>query len=385
MVNKQKFDESLYWFYHSDNLPSFLVNGDNLLRTSDKNKITCQVVTSKFDIVELLNSNKDREFSITERKTGEDIHFFSIQRKLRRDSEIISGNILVIKYSLPNVYIIVTHENTKFIHKCLFRLLDSYYPKVSRMSMDSKYIYEILKKLNSTLENKNIRVLKVIKKGWVKSEFAKKKIESDIKWTDLSFDEVFQALSESEEWIKSIDFAISRRRNKEPSYLEDNQSFFTGYSDNYRISREGLFKCNQNFAQMYAIIIEELAKKASFNFELFNNRNRNKEEKFDPKPLLIQFDFDIFRDKIENKRLMNVLNKIAYSSLSVFHGNPYFNATYVDYRDGSSYDLWVLSNDCITIVPQMRSTPASLDRLCESIFTGFREGVIKDFEVGCAE
>lgn len=131
---------------------------------------------------------------------------------------------------------------------------------------------------------------------------------------------------------------------------------------------------------MFKIIIEEIAKKASFNFELYDNRARNKAERYNPKPLQIIFDFDIFREKIENKRLINVLNKISYSSCSIYHGNPYFQASYVDYRDGSSYDIWVLSDEKITIVPQMRSSPASLNRLCESIFIGFREGIIKNFE-----
>jgi len=167
--------------------------------------------------------------------------------------------------------------------------------------------------------------------------------------------------------------------NNQINYSE-NQDLFFSYGDNYRITRDGFFKCNRDFSHMFKTIIEEISKKASFNFELYDNRNRNKEERYEPKPLQIIFDFDIFRNKSENKRLINVLDKIPYSSCSIYHGNPYFQASYVDYRDGSSYDIWVLADEKITIVPQMRSSPASLNRLCEAIFIGFREGIIKNFE-----
>jgi len=382
MISKSKFEESVYWFYHSDNLRSLLINADNLLDSHHKIQFSVQLVTSKFDIAELFNLDKNLEYKIVERKKDQDIHYFTIERKIKRQNETVKGNVLIVKYSLPNVYLIITHEPSQFIQKVLFKLLDNYYPKISRMSMDSKSIHDILRKLQSSLENKNIRIIKVIKKGWVKSEFAKKKMESDINWTDKSLEEVFQSIHESQEWIKSIDFAITRNKisNNKSNQATENQDIFFGYIDNYRISRDGLFKCNHNFSHMFKIVIEEIAKKASFNFELYDNRNRNKVERYNPKPLQIIFDYDIFRDKIENKRLINVLDKISYSSCSIYHGNPYFQASYVDYRDGSSYDIWVLSDEKITIVPQMRSSPASLNRLCESIFIGFREGIIKNFE-----
>jgi len=129
---------------------------------------------------------------------------------------------------------------------------------------------------------------------------------------------------------------------------------------------------------MYTMVIEEIAKKASFNLELMDNRNLTKAERYRPKPLVVAFEIEIFKNKMENTRLIDVLSKISYSSLSVFHGNPYLHASYVDYKDGSSYDIWVLSNDKITIIPQTRSTAAALDRLIESVFTGFREGLIQE-------
>lgn len=378
MIPKEKSNESVYWLYNSDDIESLLVHCDNYLRSNDKTKLTLQIVTSRFDLSDLFLSKKGKNLKFILNKKSEYLQYFSIERKIK-NNEIIKGDFLLIKNKIPNVFFLLTHENSVFFKKGLIKMLDDYYPLISRMSMDSRYIYEILKKVNNSLGNNTIRVTKVVKKGWIKSEFAKKKTESDITWTDLSFVEVFQAIDESDEWIKSIDFTIIKKITKDFSNL-NLQNGFLGYIDNYRISREGLFKCNQNFSQMYHLIIEEMAKKAAFNFELFDKRSRVKEEKYTPKPLVIQFDFDIFRDKNENKRLINVLNDISFSSLSVFHGNPYFNATYVDYRDGSSYGLWVLSDESITIVPQMRSSPASLDRLCESIFTGFREGMIKEFE-----
>ncbi len=133
----------------------------------------------------------------------------------------------------------------------------------------------------------------------------------------------------------------------------------------------------------YNTVIEDIVRKASKDFDFFDRRERLKVEGLKVKPIVIEYDFDVFKDRNQNRRLIEILRKATFSSLSVFHANPYLHASFVDYKDGSSYDLWVLSNNRITIVPQMRSTYASLERLCNHIFIGFREGTIKDFgEIG---
>ena len=180
-------------------------------------------------------------------------------------------------------------------------------------------------------------------------------------------DEVFRKIFDEEEWIKSVDFKISSQDNND-SFNENLITSFHTKNNFFKISRYGLFQCRDFFSFMFKSVIEEMASNASNNFSLYDNRNRSKNDDYRLKPVCIEFDSDIFKDKKENKSLADVLNKISDSSLSIFHSNPYFHASYVDYRDGSSYDIWVLSNNKITIIPQMKSTAAAIDRLIEMYF-----------------
>ncbi len=306
---------------------------------------------------------------------GNGIYSFELERKIEK-SNILKGRFILIKYPIKSIYLIITHESNRFLKRGILKFLNTYYPKISQTYMESDYIFKILQKFEDRTDLDGIRIVRVVKKGWVRSENAVKKIESEIKWTDLSLTEIKQKISNDEEWIKSIDFLVPFK--KAPILKNSNRQDQNTFTKLYCISRNGLFQCSYNFSYMYQMVIEEIAKKAAYNLDLFDNRNLKKENNYRPNPLTIAFEFDLFKNKNENRRLIDVLNKISYSSLSVYHGNPYLHASYVDYKDGSSYDLWILSNDKITIIPQTRSTAAALDRLIESIFTGFREGRIEE-------
>jgi hypothetical protein len=234
----------------------------------------------------------------------------------------------------------------------------------------------LLETYESNLKNEKIRVSRCVTKNWIRNVNAKKKVGSDIQYTDLPFREVFDNVSENEEWIKSIDFNVVAETSKDTTPI--NEHLF--HSKFYKLFRDTRFQCSFNFTLFYQRMVEGIANKAAESFELFDNRSRIQEENFAVKPLAIIYDVGIFKDKKQNIRLIEALKSLKNSSISVIHANPYLHVSYLDYRDGSSCDIWVLSENKISIIPQIRSTPAALERLCECIFTGFREGIIKDFK-----
>ena len=80
----------------------------------------------------------------------------------------ISGNFLLYEYTLPNVYVIITPEKYKFITGGLLPFLNLYYRKISKMSMDSAFLFHILKRLENILPGNKLRIVRIIKKGWGK-------------------------------------------------------------------------------------------------------------------------------------------------------------------------------------------------------------------------
>lgn len=374
--SRKHLEDALYWIYKSPTEFDGLKNNiDNLLFGNYDLRFNTVIFSSKEDVIQLFNTKYSHEFQYQIKQLGNGIYSFELERKIEK-SNILKGRFILIKYPIKSIYLIITHESNRFLKRGILKFLNTYYPKISQTYMESDYIFKILQKFEDRTDLDGIRIVRVVKKGWVRSENAVKKIESEIKWTDLSLTEIKQKISNDEEWIKSIDFLVPFK--KAPILKNSNRQDQNTFTKLYCISRNGLFQCSYNFSYMYQMVIEEIAKKAAYNLDLFDNRNLKKENNYRPNPLTIAFEFDLFKNKNENRRLIDVLNKISYSSLSVYHGNPYLHASYVDYKDGSSYDLWILSNDKITIIPQTRSTAAALDRLIESIFTGFREGRIEE-------
>ena len=97
-------------------------------------------------------------------------------------------------------------------------------------------------------------------------------------------------------------------------------------------------------------------------------------------PTVIRFGKKIFRDKNMNTKYVDVIAEMPDSSISKYHVNPHIHLSLVDYMDGSSYDIWVLASDRLTIIPQIRASGVSLRRLVNYIFERIGEGRVEKYE-----
>ncbi len=366
-VKKLKIEDLITNLYENSNSDTLLFkNIDNILSRDKGVKINGLLLTSKEDIIKIFDSYKFFDFSWKYKSLGSDIYHFTLTKKVKKDNSLIQGDFLLFKYKPQNnIYLVITHGNYHFFKNGLIRLLNKFYPLISRPYIDTAFMRLLLETYESKLKNEKI---------WITRCVTKKIIGSDIHYTDLPFRDVFDKVLENEEWVKSIDFNLVFQSSKDTIYSEQplmDHKFF-------KLFRDTRFQCNYDFTIFYQRLIEGMANKAAESFELFDKRERIKEENFTTKPLAIVYDISVFKDKNQNKILINALKKIKNSSVSVLHANPYLHVSYVDYNDGSSCDIWVLSENKISIIPQIRSTPAALERLCENIFTGFREGIVKD-------
>ena len=120
--------------------------------------------------------------------------------------------------------------------------------------------------------------------------------------------------------------------------------------------------------------------------ELSHERNRRIEASAESagadevEPTVIRFDKKIFRDKNMNTKYVDVIAEMPDSSISKYHVNPHIHLSLVDYMDGSSYDIWVLASDRLTIIPQIRASGASLRRLVNYVFERIGEGRVEKYE-----
>lgn len=97
-------------------------------------------------------------------------------------------------------------------------------------------------------------------------------------------------------------------------------------------------------------------------------------------PTVIRFGGKIFRDRDANRRHVGMIAKMACSSISEYHVDSYIHLSLVDYTDGSSYDIWVVTGDRLAIIPQIRASGASLGRLVNHIMEHMGEGLVERYE-----
>jgi len=373
---KMSRENPLVWLYNTPkNDSKDILSTIDAILTNLGYEIRILILSSKYDIVDVMESRSFKTFNYKKQKLGEDIYSFKLFKKFRGRKKVRESNFIIFKHSNPFIYILITHEKYGVFHYDIISFINKFYPKIARTYIDSQYMKKIFQNLEKKIEDVSIRITRVSTQSRITNKEARKHYATDIKWTDISYEEMFQSVEENDEWIKSIYFTfigtdglISTKKIN----LAD---------VNCQISRTGVFKCNKQLLFFYDTIVKDIIDKAIDDLNLLNDRQRKKEEKFKPKPIVIEYKIDLFKDSNQNKRLIEVLQGIPYSSLSVSHSNPYLNCSFVDFKDGSSYDIWILSNNEITIIPQIRSTYASLERLSHHIFIGLREGVIKNYSI----
>lgn len=331
-----------------------------------RNKARLAVLTISEPVEQLFSSDN---FRVSTTKLSEVGDLFKLQLKYQRTPTRFQSQKpewLFWRYKNSDIYLLISHTTHASFYKDILYYIDRYYPKVSRVYYNTYRIHTFLNDISNSSDDTIIRVLKTVVKKGINSVGSRKSIASRIDWTDISLKEAFSKLFEQNLWLKSIDFSIHS--------LFNNRTIET----NGAISRDGMIVCKDGFSFFFNIFILRALEAAKKENELLRNRSRNESEKLEAKPLKIKLRKNIFKDKSVNNKFYSSMRSMKYCGLSAFHSNPYFHASLIDYKDGSTYRIWVLSEDTITIVPQMRATVASLERIINHIGESFLEGDVSE-------
>ena len=366
-------------YHHHPDLSSVLLRYDSFLNKL-KAQIKIIIYKSSTDIIQTIQSWKPHDYQFALDSICENVWRLEITRNIYgRKKRVIQGLALLIKHDRPNIYVVITHEKSDYVKNGLQTFFNKYYPDIAKTYLTSNNQERILENLERKTNGK-IFSTRLIAYKKNKRKNARRSIESIVKYIDESFIDSFKKARENDEWVNKIDFQLLCPEiiSKPSSHTESikQKVIFNGY-----LSHPGILKCNKNFSAFYKNIVEDVAAIGAENKIFFDKRARIKEEDYKSKPVIIEYDYPIFSDKEQNARLINALFELPKSSCSVFHANPYVHTSIVDYIDGSAYDIWVLSSNRISVVPQMKSTFASFERLCDHIFRKFKEGALKNFEV----
>lgn len=378
---KKKIDN--YWLYfHHNNLDSIFAALERAELPEEFSIKMFMLITSN-NLFQELKTWTPSNYKAEYLEEGESLVTIKLTKFLDKEEENkISGHLNLVRIGDSNVYTAISFDSLLFVKAVMLKFFSHYYSNISRLYISSNQIKLILDGLKQNTSGdiitdrvvsysriNNKQVISRSEEGKILYQntlgFKRRTKESDLRWTDEDYAKSFQRAAENDQWIDKITFSVRK---------EGHELFFGS------LSRDGVFKCNKNLRLFFNTILNAVSKIGSEKIKLFKQRSRI-ENHGQIKPLAIEFSSNVFKDVEQNHRLIKVISEFPKSSYTVYHGNPYLHASLVDYCDGSAYDVWVLSESRIILVPQLKASFSSISRLCEHIFRRFREGEIRELVV----
>lgn len=333
----------------------------------------------KKDFGEFLSSSRHLTRFILEKINNEPLAF-RIRRVISGEKETITGVFIVLKSSVQHIYRLITVSRGSFWTETIRPFLRDLYPYVSIVFFRQKELEDALLSLEKSMmvqypSKVKTSVIEVTSKSeqFVPGSNKKRSVATERSWTNLSLGDTFTDLQERGFWFKSIRVKIVISASYKSS---------SSQRAAIRLSKNGTFSCNGMYGYMRRFLITPLEKILSERMQLLEGRGIIEREYKPGPPLEIVYEGEVFTDSSKVRQFGEVIGRYQDAAIVVYHANPYFHANIADHRDGSSFELWVLSQNRILISPQATASAQALTRIINFIFDKFKEGVVDEFRSG---
>lgn len=275
-------------------------------------------------------------------------------------------DLLVRRASTDGTYFLLSDCAGSLWSKIIARWADRKYPTLARVSLRTDEMEQLLRALRKAtgVGEGAFRITEFTYRARLNDSHARRQEESDRRWTDLALEEAFDLLHEA-------DAALERVR-------------FECWSPGCPVRRGALsrrldFSFTGDFALCRRVFLEPAAEIAGARNTQLSGRQREIGSQFEARPFFIEYASDIVGSQEARQKLVDSVARMANTGHSVIHGNPYVHISLVDYLEETNCDIYVLSPNRITIVPQTSSTATALERLYAHICRTFAEGRIVDY------
>ena len=348
-----------------------LADGLKHLRLSDREVIHLQVLGS---IESFANVVRERSYlGVQEVSQGKDISIFAYSKTVRSSGRRtkVSGRFAVVAIPGQPAHVVICVAASVFIRLELTPLLESLYPRAVRPFLSQQELHQVVRALQRAVQPGALRVLEYSARQRIKSR--RKTIATDRSWTDVDTESAFRDAKERNIWFSSIRVEVARR-----GFNEESGAWLGTHC---RISKYGDVTSDGAFALINDVVLPMLTEITVNRVRAFSNRQRVRASAEELRPIELSYDRPLLATPADLKRLLETLRHIPNGTCTVLHGNPYLHVTVVDEIDLSSADVWVLSQNNILIVPQLRASFAALKKLVNHIFENFAEGHIGEAKI----
>lgn len=303
--------------------------------------------------------------------TGEvyPVTYYSLVRQFgRKRKQEVSGSFVTVKTHRPDVWLVVAVNTSSFWRFALAKLVDALYPYAVRPFFTQPELQEFVHGIQRQVPQDGVRIMRISTRERLRSAKSRKRYESSLRWTDADPDTTFREAAAENVWFRSVAIEI---RTETPNRLNGVQA---------TISKQGFFSSTGGTGLFHSTVLIPMVDLAHERLRFLSKRDRRATPASEPRPLKIRYGTDVFANREQILRFVEVMRRFKHGTCSVLHGNPYVHVSLVDNIDFSSADVWVLNRDDVLIVPQVRTSEAALRRIVSHIFENFREGKLGEYK-----
>jgi hypothetical protein len=146
------------------------------------------------------------------------------------------------------------------------------------------------------------------------------------------------------------------------------------------ISKFGSITLNNYYQVITSVLCKELEPSYESAIKLYSHRGLRENHYKPARPIAIEYEDDVFGQDGQLAIIKRLIEQFPQSSKAFYHSNPYFHASIADYRDSSSYDIFISDPKRILVIPQIRTSVEALERFVSYIFYEFREGIAREMD-----
>lgn len=324
--------------------------------------VKVQCLLSEQDFSDMMTDDADKGTVKTERKTR-DAYGQVIHCTYALSGEGVNGVLHSLQQG--DMLCLLAAERGEFF-RLVSRIVKMARPQVMPSFSESSEIRRILAQFEKRMG------VSLLHKRSVKRSIFGAMPKTSVEWDRNAKNREYQSIADAFEAARANGLLI------------DSLRAFTieGGSLDVAVSRRGAVTVHAgDFGSIYDHILTPIMSGAARRKRHFSHRSRSERSDKNPKPLLIKYDRDMFRDKDNRDRFCDLPDSYTHCNYSIVHaGNPHIYISIVDRIDNSSLAIRSIGDDSLAIIPQIRTSEASLMRITAFLSSAFWEGDISDYE-----
>lgn len=324
--------------------------------------------TADLSIADIVNRfSNGVKFKTNFIKSIDGITKFNVLLRSQRE-DIKHKNLDFYVISEPYLFIFIAIADPTSWGEVIIRFIRDLFPYIFQPFLKQQELKELLVQAQKT-NLVDILIKTIASKRWCISG-GKKGIASRRDWlpskAPITVEDAFIEAEEESKWFKQLTFEV-----KMPTTPLGKSAPFLG-----KITKDGQLSFSNEFDIFWRSFVKPISKIAVKRLRKFLNKSRESTPQHTISPITIEYDHEYFKDMKQRKAFVELVKEMPKISYSVLHANPHIHISILDYIDGSAVDLWILSSKKLTLIPQIKTSEASLNRIVNYISERFYEGEV---------